>query len=277
MDDSDSTARPGDPTRVFEDLSLYEQWDRDYYHPSALALYDRAISGMLDEIRVAEGSTVLDAGCGPGVHSIRAARRGAEVLGIDVSRTALDEARRRAEAAGVADRIELRQEDLTALSLPSDAFSAVFCWGVVIHIPEVGRALDELVRVLAPGGRLALQLTNADAWDHLLERVARALLRRPQPWEPGPLGEGRWFEQPGGGDLWVWRVDAACLVAHLEGAGLRLVSRRPVELTELQWRVPKAVRRPLLAANDLWQRKGWAPEPCATTAFVFEKPGAPGS
>jgi len=260
-----------DPTRVFEDLSIYEQWDRDYYHPKALALYDRALARMLSELGVGEGTRVLDAGCGPGVHAIRAARRGARVLGVDVSRTVLEEARRRADAAGVSDRIELQPEDLTALSLPSAAFPAVFCWGVVIHIPEIARALDELVRTVAPGGRLALQITNRDAWDHRLERVARALLRRPQAWERGPLGEGRWFSEPGGGDLWVWRVDAAGLVAHLERAGMRLVSRRPVEATELQWRVPRALRRPLLDANDAWQRRGGPPGPCATTVFVFEK------
>ena len=94
------------------------------------------------------------------MHSIRAARLGARVLGIDVSQTALDEARRRVDLSGVGDRVELRRQDLTRLELASDSFSAVFCWGVVIHVPEIGRALDELARVLAPGGRLALQVTN---------------------------------------------------------------------------------------------------------------------
>ena len=174
----------------------------------------------------------------------------------------------------MSDRIELQKEDLTALTLPSEAYSAVFWWGVVIHIPEIAKALDELVRTLAPGGRLALQLTNVDAWDHKLERMARVVLGKRQGWKRGPLGEGRWFAQQGGGELWVWRVDAERLVAHLEGAGLRFVSRRPVELTELQWRVPKLFRRPLLALNRGWEARGAAPEPCATTAFVFEKPAA---
>lgn len=275
MSDTESTRSDptqADPTRVFEDLSIYEQWDGDYYHPSAIALYDRAVSEMLSMLRVEAGSTVLDAGCGPGVHSIRAARLGARVLGIDVSQTALDEARRRAEQAGVSDQIELQKEDLTALSLPSESYSAVFCWGVVIHIPEIARALDELVRTVAPGGRLALQLTNRGAWDHKLERLVRWILRKPQAWEAGALGEGQWFTESSGGDLWVWRVDADGLRAHMERAGMGFVSRSPVEFTELQWRGPKMLRRPLLAINGLWERWGGPPGPCATTTFVFEKP-----
>lgn len=262
-----------DPTQVFENLELYEQWDRDYYHPAAIRLYDRAVALMLEDLKVEPGSLVLDAGCGPGVHSIRAARLGARVLGIDISQTVLDEARRRIDKSGVGDRIELRRQDLTHLELASESYSAVFCWGVVIHVPEIARALAELARVLAPGGRLALQVTNRRAWDHKIERLARRLLRRErQPWERGPLGEGRWFEMAGGGELWVWRVDADDLVQVLEKAGLRFVGRRPVELTELQWRVKAGFRRPLIWLNSLWQRAGGSPTGCATSILVFEKP-----
>lgn len=238
-----------------------------------MRLYDRAVTTMLADLKVEPGSLVLDAGCGPGVHSIRAARLGARVLGIDVSQTALDEARRRADQSGVGDRVELRRQDLTHLELASDSFSAVFCWGVVIHVPEIAMALAELARVLAPGGRLALQVTNRGAWDHKVERFARKLLRREQhQWQRGALGEGRWFEQTHGGELWVWRVDADDLTRTLEQAGLRLVSRRAVELTELQWRVSTALRRPLLWLNGGWQRAGGSPRGCATTLFIFEKP-----
>ena len=261
-----------DPTRVFDNLELYEQWDRDYYHPAAIRLYDRAVAGMLEELKVEAGSHVLDAGCGPSVHSIRAARLGARVLGIDVSQTALDEAKRRVDRSGVGERVELRRQDLTHLDLASGSFSAVFCWGVVIHVPEIEKALEELARVLAPGGRLALQVTNREAWDHKIERFARKLLRREQhQWERRSMGEGRWFEQNGGGELWVWRVDAQNLTHALEKAGLRLISRRAVELTELQWRVSAVLRRPLIWLNDRWQRAGGSPRGCATSLFVFEK------
>ena len=119
---------------------------------------------MLEELKVEAGSHVLDAGCGPSVHSIRAARLGARVLGIDVSQTALDEAKRRVDRSGVGERVELRRQDLTHLDLASGSFSAVFCWGVVIHVPEIEKALEELARVLAPGSTGPQVVSASPAW-----------------------------------------------------------------------------------------------------------------
>src|SRR5438270_199859 len=86
--------------------------------------------------------------------------------------------------------------------------------------PEVfERALDELARVVEPGGRLALYVTNDSALDHRLEAAARALIRRPlRGLEALPLGRGVWYEMHGE-PLWVWRIDAAALTRYLEGRG----------------------------------------------------------
>jgi 2-polyprenyl-3-methyl-5-hydroxy-6-metoxy-1,4-benzoquinol methylase len=74
-------------TEVFEARSTVEEWDEDYYHPIALKLYDWAVLDMLKMMEVEAGATVLDAGCGPGVHSIRAAKAGYHVCAIDISNT----------------------------------------------------------------------------------------------------------------------------------------------------------------------------------------------
>jgi 2-polyprenyl-3-methyl-5-hydroxy-6-metoxy-1,4-benzoquinol methylase len=166
-------------TGVFERRETLESWDSDYYHPIAERYYDRAIPAMLKALNAETGATVLDAGCGPGVHSIRAARAGMKVKAIDISETMLAEARRRVENAGFAGSVEFAREDLTHLSFPDASFRHVFSWGVIIHIPKIEDALDELARVVMPGGRLALYLTNRSALDHKLEAVARAVLRKP--------------------------------------------------------------------------------------------------
>jgi ubiquinone/menaquinone biosynthesis C-methylase UbiE len=111
---------------VFEKKSTIEQWDEDYYHPIALKLYDRAILNMLQMMAVEPGATVLDAGCGPGVHGIRAAKAGHHVCAIDISEAMLEQARQRAEAENVADRIEFYQQDLTELDLADSSFRYVF-------------------------------------------------------------------------------------------------------------------------------------------------------
>jgi 2-polyprenyl-3-methyl-5-hydroxy-6-metoxy-1,4-benzoquinol methylase len=128
-----------DETAVFEQAGTIEKWDRDYYHPIAERYYDRAIPAMLCLMGVPKGATILGAGCGPGVHSIRAAHAGCKVTAIDVSEAMLREAQSRVAAAGVAPAVEFRQEDLTKLSFPNDSYRYVFSWGVVIHIPEIER------------------------------------------------------------------------------------------------------------------------------------------
>ncbi|HKJ24635.1 MAG TPA: class I SAM-dependent methyltransferase [Myxococcota bacterium] len=271
MSGSDETSKA---TEIFDDLSIFRDWDVDYYPPLALRLYDRSVGDMLDRLEIPPGGEVLDAGCGPGVHSIRAAKRGLRVRAVDVSETVLAEARRRAEAAGVAEAIEFSREDLTRLGLAPASVSRAFSWGVVIHIPEVGLALDGLARVLAPGGRLALQITNAAAFDHKLERLGRALLGRSTPVDDVEFGPGA-FHGPEGARLWVWHLDFAAVERHLARQGLVLLERRAVELTHLQRRAPRWIRPLLLRLNDLWYRLGGPPGPAVTNLAIFEK-RAPG-
>ncbi|MDN5894115.1 MAG: class I SAM-dependent methyltransferase, partial [Nocardioides sp.] len=66
-----------------------------------------------EELRV---GSALDAGCGTGAEAIWLAQRGWQVMGADISRAALASAAARAEAAGLTDRVEWVQADLTAWS-----------------------------------------------------------------------------------------------------------------------------------------------------------------
>ena len=50
---------------------------------------------------------------------------------------------------------------------------------MIIHIHDVEKALDELARVVEPGGKLALYVTNSKSWDQKLESLLRFLLRKP--------------------------------------------------------------------------------------------------
>jgi len=258
-------------SEVFEAKETIDQWDTAYYHPISLKLYDWAVADMLRLMEVEPGATVLDGGCGPGVHSIRVAKAGHPVVGIDISSSMLAQARQRAEAAGVADKIEFHQKDLTALELPDAAYRYVFSWGVVIHIPTIEKALDELARVVEPGGMLALYLTNKHAFDQSVERFARFVLRKPlKGLQHLPMGDGVWYEMSGD-RLWVWKLDAAAVTAHLAKLGFTLKHRRIGELSEIQTRLRGFPRRMLLHLNNLAYRMNLPPGIGATNLYVFEK------
>lgn len=125
--------------------------------------YNRAIDltqrlALARWLRVPAGTEVLDAGCGIGRWSRMLAQRGAQVTGIDLSRTMLEEARRRAAVEGVASRCAFLEGDLVTLDL-GRTFPLVFGVTVLQHIVDAGRfedAVARLARHVAPGGRLVL-------------------------------------------------------------------------------------------------------------------------
>jgi len=256
---------------VFEQDATVAKWTADYYHPISLWLYDRAIADMLRIMDVEDGATVLDAGCGPGMHSVRVAMAGFRVCAIDFSETMLRSARRYVQDAGVQDAVEFHQKDLTQLDIPDAAFRYVFSWGVVIHIPEAEKALDELSRVIAPGGRLALYLTNKAGLDHRAKAFARFILRRPLvDLQHLPLGDLTWYEKRGG-RLCVWQFDAAAVISYLEQKSFRLIKRRIGELSEVQLHMKGFLRRAILHINNLGYKCNVPPGVASGNLFIFEK------
>jgi cyclopropane-fatty-acyl-phospholipid synthase len=107
------------------------------------------------KLALKEGDRVLDVGCGWGSFPLRAAtRHGARVVGITLSPPQAERARQRAEAAGVADRVEIRVMDYRDLA--GERFDAIASIGMVEHVGE--EQIDVYARTLAgllePGGRL---------------------------------------------------------------------------------------------------------------------------
>ena len=128
-------------------------------------------SRILDDLRLRGDETVLDLGCGRGAVLLAAAKRvpRGRAIGVDLWRADQTDNSQQATLANaalehVADRIVLHTADMTALPLADDSVDAVVSNLAIHNIPDhVGRrrALDEAVRVLRPGGRLAI----ADLWE----------------------------------------------------------------------------------------------------------------
>jgi SAM-dependent methyltransferase len=255
----------------FDHSATTRTWDALYYNdPLAIRFYDDAIRRVLVALRAGPGDRILDAGCGAGVHAIRAAGRGCLVDAIDLSRAALDDGESRAQGAGVGHRIRFFQEDLTRLTFSDGSYERIFSWGVLIHIPAIDRALDELARVLAVGGRLALYVSNSTALQLIPRRVRRWLAPGRDDTQRLPYGLATQVDLHEG-KIWVWFNDVAAIVRHLDARGLTLVARETGEFSDRHLRCSGALRRVLLGANYLFFRLRLAPALAQNNLLVFEK------
>ncbi len=126
------------------------------------------------------GKTVLEVGCGTGDDARELAGLvgpTGKVVATDLSSTMIDEARRR--SAGLDLPIDFRIADLAGLDLPDGTFDGVWAKLVLMHTVDIETALDELVRVLRPGGRIAVYDIDFDTTivDHPDKAATREVLR----------------------------------------------------------------------------------------------------
>ena len=129
-----------------------------------------------DRLRIGAGTKVIDVGCGAGRHSFEAYRRGADVIAFDQNASDLNDVDEILQAmkdqgeVPPSARAEAVKGDALDLPFADGAFDCVIASEILEHVPEDGRAIAELVRVLKPGGTLAITVPR---W--LPERVCWAL------------------------------------------------------------------------------------------------------
>ncbi len=129
-----------------------------YWRTGAITLEDAQSAKrelVCTKLALRHDERLLDVGCGWGSMAIHAAtEHGARVLGISLSEPQVEEARRRAQAAGVADRVEFRVADYRELG--SERFDAISSIGMVEHVGEerIDLYARTLFGLLGPDGRL---------------------------------------------------------------------------------------------------------------------------
>ncbi|MDI6808602.1 MAG: class I SAM-dependent methyltransferase [Candidatus Eisenbacteria bacterium] len=97
------------------------------------------------------GKNVLEYGCGAGSYAFPLANRGASVVGIDISKEAIEIASSRAKEEGL-DKVVFAVMDAEATQFEDNSFDMV-CGTAILHHLRVDRALNEIVRVLKPEGK----------------------------------------------------------------------------------------------------------------------------
>jgi ubiquinone/menaquinone biosynthesis C-methylase UbiE len=156
--------------------SAVDTWSGASYERMAetfAPIHDR----MVDALALEPGSRVLDVACGPGGVALRAARAGADVVGIDISADQLAKARSAADAESLAIRFD--EGDFQELPYADGEFDRVASAFGAIFAGDHERAAAQLARVCRPGGRLALTAWPEDEWTAVNARAGRTF-------PPGP-------------------------------------------------------------------------------------------
>lgn len=96
------------------------------------------------------GKNMLEIGIGLGADHQRFAEAGAILSGIDLTSRSVELTRNRFEKFGLHSNLQVG--DAENLPFPDNAFDIVYSWGVIHHSPNTQKAVDEILRVLRPGG-----------------------------------------------------------------------------------------------------------------------------
>ena len=164
------------PARWDDHVAAYEA----VFEPLSLAFARRA----LDLLGIRPGDRLIDVGAGCGGAALAAANRGAQVLAVDASSMMVARMRARANGTnGGAGRIWAVAMDGTALAVPNASFDAALSVFGVILFPDAVRGMREIVRVLKPGGRVAVVSWTETERYELAARLIAAIteVRGPQP------------------------------------------------------------------------------------------------
>lgn len=119
-------------------------------------LWNEHLSRYLFASRLCRFKKVIDLGCGSGYGSAELARKAESVVGVDISESAVQEARQQYAAAN----LQFEVASLDKLPFADGSFHLGVCFEVIEHLSNYRDLLSEARRVLAPGGQLIISTPN---------------------------------------------------------------------------------------------------------------------
>lgn len=223
-------------------------WDAlaDGYDTHVTPTHEPLANEALDHIDIRPGMRFLDVAAGSGALGLAAARRGADVLGIDISPGMIDRLNARVRRAGFSN-LTGQVMDGHDLDLGNDSFDAAGSMFGVMLFPDLPRGLSEMARVTKPGGKVLVVTFGPPAQVEFLGFVMAAVRRvlpdfaglpldpPPLPFQvadPGKLGQSmrdaglgdvrvetavETQEFASADDLWTWLSSSNPLGAMLTG------------------------------------------------------------
>ena len=195
-----------------------DQYADEFFHELERKPFDRKVLYAFAESVRARGE-ICEIGCGPGHISRYLQDRGATMRGIDLSREMVKCAQR------LNPDISFEQGDMLALDLADSSLAAIISFYAIIHIvrDQVTRALQEMNRVLQPGGLLLISFHGGEGMVHRDE----------------------WYDKPISIDVTLFGSDE--MSGYLESAGFEdvaIVEREPYEFEYPTRRVYASAKKP---------------------------------
>jgi ubiquinone/menaquinone biosynthesis C-methylase UbiE len=117
---------------------------------------------FVNRLNVGPGKHVLDVACGTGNLAVPAAKKGADVTGVDIAPNLIEQAEKRAAAEGVTAKFEVG--DAEAMPYADGAFDVTMTMFGAMFAPRPDVTASELVRVTKPGGTIAMANWTPEAF-----------------------------------------------------------------------------------------------------------------
>jgi 2-polyprenyl-6-hydroxyphenyl methylase/3-demethylubiquinone-9 3-methyltransferase len=150
--------------------AAHHWWDTDSEFGPLHAINPLRL-GWIEGYMPLAGKRVVDVGCGGGILSDSMARRGANVLGIDLATKALRVAQLHALEAGT-ENVEYREVTVEALAMEQPgSFDAVTCMEMLEHVPDPGSVVRACADLVKPGGWVFLSTIHRNPKAFLLAIV----------------------------------------------------------------------------------------------------------
>lgn len=142
---------------------IYDSW---YATPLGKFVDEIETKTVLELLYPQKGEKILDVGCGTGNYSIKIARYGADIVGIDCSEQMLEIARNKTREEGLV--IEFLLADALNLPFEDNTFDACVSVAAVEFLTDQPRGIEEMFRVVRPMGRIVIGFLNRNSiWGQL--------------------------------------------------------------------------------------------------------------
>ena len=161
-------------------------------YPNLEFLFQQMLHLTLEEVDAKPGELILDVGCGKAIDGARLWEKGAKVVGLEPSRVMI--ARAREFLSENNSQIALAQGIGENLPFKPHSFDKAMCKGALDHFFSPGKTIEEIARVLKPGGEMIISIANFDSLGFRIGKklypvtklLSPSLDKERKPWEPPP-------------------------------------------------------------------------------------------